>query len=139
MTDLQVIKTAWYTDSAFCEMDPEMIKESSRDYCNDSKFVGTRSNDSPSYEMQPQESLGFSTMLASLPVTGRNVFVHVGFYKAYKAIRKELLKLLKDIYSDSGETQVFYLHGHSLGGCLCYLLALDIVQFVRRDKIHGKH
>jgi triacylglycerol lipase len=57
------------------------------------------------------------------PVPGRGT-VHQGFQLVYLTIRENLIGLL-DKYS-GGYTQVF-ITGHSLGGALCALAAVDIV------------
>jgi triacylglycerol lipase len=55
----------------------------------------------------------------------REVRVHKGFLTAYNSVRPALLQLLSKVVAD-GEPWHVYTTGHSLGGALATLCALDL-------------
>jgi len=62
-------------------------------------------------------------------------YVHKGFWKAYKVIRKALLKCLEDMIGK--HTKNVYITGHSLGGSLALHAAMDISQkFSSKCKVY---
>jgi triacylglycerol lipase len=52
-----------------------------------------------------------------------NILIHNGFYKAYTSARNELQTLIRNHYQSGNK---FFISGHSLGGALALLCALDI-------------
>jgi len=55
--------------------------------------------------------------------TNSNIQVHKGFVKAYHSIRTSILKYIKD---NREECKAIFVCGHSLGGALATLCAVDI-------------
>jgi predicted lipase len=57
---------------------------------------------------------------------GEGCAVHAGFWKMYKGIKPEVIGAVKKGLRDYDVTELV-LTGHSLGGALSYLLAIDLL------------
>ncbi|MFZ5988630.1 MAG: lipase family protein, partial [Bacillota bacterium] len=58
--------------------------------------------------------------------------IHRGFYRAYKDIKVEIEQLIKDSW-----TKKIFLTGHSLGGALASICALDLIKTCNSKWING--
>ncbi|KDQ63729.1 hypothetical protein JAAARDRAFT_389250 [Jaapia argillacea MUCL 33604] len=57
---------------------------------------------------------------------GKGCKVHVGFWKMYKGLKPFLIDALKKGLKEK-DVETIVLTGHSMGGALCYLLAIDLL------------
>jgi hypothetical protein len=72
-----------------------------------------------------------------MPVDSK-IRVHFGFISQYKVIRPHLRSKLKSFASTYGKPNNVYFTGHSLGGALAAICALDsqFHKFLTKDRIH---
>ena len=67
--------------------------------------------------------------------TGTSCQVHSGFYKAYTDARTELRYTLKS-YLENYPGAEFHITGHSLGGALSVLAAVDLMDMVEISSVY---
>ncbi len=62
--------------------------------------------------------------------------VHSGFLMAYRGVRAKVRRIVLELLSDEGDSHI-YVTGHSLGGALATLCALDLWHLLNEEGIVG--
>jgi len=57
-----------------------------------------------------------------------NALVHSGFYRAYEGVRTQVQQALKGLISKNPQFKQIHITGHSLGGALAVVCALDLIE-----------
>lgn len=73
------------------------------------------------------------------PLDRRDSTVHCGFWKMYQGVRSHALDALRVGFQEYGcAIQQVVLTGHSMGGAMCYFLALDLMTEIKAvDVLRG--